>query len=83
MKKEQLIDFLDETRRSENQVEDLAKKLLFLFGVGNCPDLTDVWNMAVDLVHSEQITIFEMNNIWGALRLLEKQGNCKLAESWD
>lgn len=78
MKKEQLIDFLDETRRSENQVKELAEKLLFLFGVSNCPNLTDVWNMAVELVNDGQITIFEMNNTWGALRLLEKQGNCTL-----
>ena len=79
---EKLINLLNEIKESKEQVKDLAEKLLILFGVGNCPDLSDIWNMAVDLNCENKINIFEMNNIWGALELLEKQGHCYLAPSW-
>ena len=45
------------------------------------PDLTDLWNEAVFKSDREEITIFEMNECWGALKTLQKHGLCELGES--
>ena len=45
------------------------------------PDLTYIWNKAAELANKRKISIFRMNKVWGALRTLEKEGFCKLADS--
>ena len=47
----------------------------------DCPDLTFIWNRAAQLANQKKISVYEMNEVWGALRTLEIQGFCKLAES--
>ncbi len=49
--------------------------------ISNPPDLTFIWNRAAQLVRENKISIYKMNEIWGALRILEKYGICKLADS--
>ena len=83
MNEEQMIDLLNEVRKEPNRRSFLKSKLLGLFAVSNCPDLTDVWNLAEKLSRTEQITIWEMNEIWGALSELEREGKCKLADFFD
>ena len=83
MKEEQIINLLDEVRREPDRRSLVKTKLLGFFAVSNCPDLTDVWNLAEKLARTEQITIREMNEIWGALRELEREGKCKLADFYD
>lgn len=81
MNEERLIDLLNETRRSSDQIGQIANKLLGLFCVSNCPDLTDVWNLAVQLERKGQISVYEMNKVWGALRFLQVNDKCTIAES--
>ena len=45
------------------------------------PDLTFIWNEAAQLANNKKISVYRMNEVWGALRTLEKQGFCQLAES--
>ncbi len=77
MNEEQMIDLLNEVRKEPNRRELIKNKLLGLFFVSNCPDLTDVWNLAEKLSRTEQITVWEMNEVWGVLNELEKDGKCK------
>jgi hypothetical protein len=83
MKEEQMIDLLNEVRREPNRRQLIKDKLLSLFCVSNCPDLTDVWNLAEKLSRLEQITIWEMNEVWVVLNEIEKDGKCKLADFFD
>ena len=83
MKEKQMIDLLNEVRKEPNRKQLIKGKLFGLFCVSNCPDLTDVWNLAEKLSRTEQISFWEMNNVWGALTELEKEGKCKLAEISD
>ena len=83
MNEEQMINLLDEVRKEPNRRILVKSKLLGLFAVSNCPDLTDVWNLAEKLSRTEQITVWEMNEIWGVLTELQKEGKCKLADFFD
>lgn len=56
-------------------------KALVLSDVSNCPDLTHLWNNASIKANKNEISIHAMNKVWGALRELERQGFCKLADS--
>ena len=49
-------------------------------GVGSCPDLTSVWNEAVTKQDKGEHNLFVTNDCWGALRLLEKHGLCKISK---
>lgn len=49
--------------------------------ISNCPDLTHLWNNASIKANKNEISIRAMNKVWGALRELERQGFCKLADS--
>ena len=53
---------------------------LILSGVGSCPDLTSVWNEAVTKQDKGEHNLFVTNDCWGALRLLEKHGLCKISK---
>lgn len=44
------------------------------------PDLTSVWNEAVNMKDRGEINLFESNDIWGALRLLEEYELCKISK---
>ena len=46
------------------------------------PDLTDVWNEATFMENRGEISIYEMNEIWGYLRKLEKYGLIKLKNEY-
>jgi|SRR5690554_5150720 len=60
--------------------ESLVKDC-FIPDVSNCPDLTHLWNNASIKANKKEISIHAMNKVWGALRELERQGFCKLADS--
>tara|TARA_R110000737_G_scaffold321427_1_gene333373 strand:+ start:200 stop:499 length:300 start_codon:yes stop_codon:yes gene_type:complete len=59
--------------------KDRAEQLT-LAGVGSCPDLTSVWNEAVTKQDKGEHNLFVTNDCWGALRLLEKHGLCKISK---
>ena len=80
MNEEQLIDILNKTRYERPHSKSIKTELLNLLCVSNCPDLTDVWNLAELLSRREQITIYEMNDVWCALSEMEKEGKCTLAD---
>lgn len=60
-------------------MQEYADQQLILSGVGNCPDLTNVWNEAVINQEKGKHNLFVTNECWGALRLLEKNGLCKIS----
>lgn len=80
MNEEQLIDILNKTRYDLPHSKSIKLEFLELLCVGQCPDLTDIWNLAEKLSRFEQITIHEMNDIWLALSEMEKDGKCTLAD---
>lgn len=80
MNEEQLIDILNKTRHERPHYKGIKTELLNLFSVSNCPDLTDVWNLAEELSRNEQITIYEMNDTWKALDEMMNEGKCTLAD---
>lgn len=73
---------LDETTKHHMQYcIDAIDEALDLPIVSDCPDLTNIWNIASFKADKEEITVRRMNEIWGALRVLKRQGLCKLADS--
>lgn len=56
-----------------NLVENLD-----LSDVSKCPNLTSVWNEAVIKQENNEHNFYVTNACWGALRLLEKHGLCKI-----
>lgn len=44
------------------------------------PNLNSIWNEAVNMQDRGEINLFETNDIWLALRLLEKYKLCKISQ---
>lgn len=80
MKEEDLINLLDGVRHNLNPIKLLKENLIKSLCVVDCPDLTDVWNLACFLSNKNQITIYEMNNVWIALSEMVKEDKCSLSE---
>lgn len=80
---ESLIDILDMARHSPPQSNGIKKQLLSMLDCDNCPNLTYVWNLAELLSRREQITVYEMNNIWRALSEMQKDNKCELSDFAD
>jgi hypothetical protein len=72
----------EDTEKALYEIEQLLFKAmdeqLILSGVGKCPNLTSVWNEAVVKQENNEHNLFVTNECWGALRLLEKNGLCKI-----
>lgn len=71
----------ESNRQVGNDLDDQivqVKKAIKILNNDNCPDLTAIWNEAVFKQERGEITPFEVNDCWGALRLLEKHKLCKL-----
>ena len=64
---------------ASDMMQKYAEQQLNLSGVGNCPDLTSVWNEAVKKQEKGKHNLYVTNECWGALRLLEKNGLCKIS----
>lgn len=83
-KEKKLIYLIGKMRKSPKKRSLVKNKILDLFGDNsNYPDLTDVWNLAEKLSRMERITIWEMNEIWGALSELKEEGKCKLDDYFE
>lgn len=83
MNENQLIDLLKETKDEPQQVESIKLRIVDTLCVNNCPDLTDLWNLACFIEQRGKITIYEMSYVWRALDELHKEGKCTLAESYE
>ena len=60
------------------KVAEEIQKQLALNDVIKCPNLTGVWNETVVKQEKNEHNLFVTNECWGALRILEKNGLCKL-----
>jgi len=52
--------------------------ILYIASMEKIPNLTYLWNEASFKLERGEINLYEMNDCWGALRLLEKHGLCKI-----
>lgn len=78
MTDKQLISLLNDTRHEASQYQAIKNELLGLFCINNCPDLTDIWNLAANLFRKDQITIYEVSNVWKGLDEMRKENKCIL-----
>lgn len=77
MNEDKILEILFKTKGSQNRVIDLSNLILNEI-TESLQNMTDEWNLSVFMRQDNKISIFEMNDIWGALEHLEKQGKIKL-----